>query len=150
MAALAPTATGSTAIVMPDLVGEKWLGAPAAGLGGELCRVRIEYVIDESLDDGTVISQSVAPGTRDTASEGDPFCVTLKVSTKDGRLTLGDYLFFDKESAQRMLEDLGYEVRFEYVPSEEHQRDRVIATYPAAGYDTEIGQRITLTVGKGE
>jgi serine/threonine-protein kinase len=148
LAASAPMMSNSSAVIMPDLVGDTWLGAPEAGLGGDFCRVKIEYVVDEGLPENTVISQSVSAGTRGVGSENDPFTVEIKVSRKSERLKMGDYLLFSEGDAVRRLSDLGYDVHIEYVKGAEIERGRVISTYPAAGYETVIGQRITITVGK--
>lgn len=148
LAASAPMMSNSSAVIMPDLVGDTWLGAPEAGLGGDFCRVKIEYVVDEGLPENTVISQSVSAGTRGVGSENDPFTVEIKVSRKSERLKMGDYLLFSEGDAVRRLSDLGYDVHIEYVKGAEIESGRVISTYPAAGYETVIGQRITITVGK--
>lgn len=143
---LASNAT--SAVIMPELVGEKWLGAAAAGLGGERCEVKIEYVVDTGLEENTVMSQSVKAGTKKTASEADPFCVTLRVSRKSDRLTMGDYFMLNKDDAIKKLENLGFSVRVEYVNTDEIYRGRVKSTQPSAGSETRIGDEIIITVGK--
>ena len=150
LAASAPMMSASNAVIMPDLVGDVWLGAPAAGLGGDFCRVKIEYVVNAGLAENTVISQSVAAGTRGVGSVGDPFTVTIKVSRKSEKLKMGDYVLLSEEDAVRYLSDLGYDVYVERIKNNEIEKGRVVSTYPAAGYETSIGQRITITVSSGK
>ncbi len=138
----------ATAVVMPELVGHEWRGAAAAGLGGELCEVKIEYVIDKTLAENTVISQSVAAGTKTAVSEKDPFTVTLKVSRKSETLKMGDYVLFTEEKTVRALENLGFKVKIERIESGEEYRGRVVSTFPSAGDETRIGDEITVTIGK--
>ena len=142
------SASGTSAVMMPDLVGKKWLGAAAAGLGGDFCRVSVEYVVDESLEENTVISQSVEAGTKGTGSENEPFSVTVKVSRRDRYLVMGDYFLFDAQRAENELCDLGYSVRVEYVNAGEEYKGRVVSTLPAAGSRTVINDEIIITVGK--
>ena len=149
LAASVPMLGNSNAVIMPDLVGDVWLGAPEAGLGGDFCRVKIEYEVDAALAENTVISQSVSAGTRGVGSKDDPFTVVLKVSRKSEKLKMGDYLLLSENDAVRLLSDLGYDVYVERIKSPDVESGRVISTYPAAGYEAVIGQRITVTVSSG-
>ncbi len=142
------SANSASSVIMPDLVGKKWLGAASAGLGGELCEVRIEYIVDPSLDENTVISQSVAAGVKKAASEADPFSVTLKVSRRTNRLTMSDYVLFTEEKAVKALRALGFEVELEYADAGENYRGRVVSTHPSAGNEAIIGDTIKVTIGK--
>ncbi len=139
---------GKSAVVMPDLVGKRWLGAAAAELGGECCEVRVEYVVNAELEQNTVISQSVPAGTKAAGSRNDPFEVTVKVSRKNEYLTMGDYTFFTEERAVRELEGLGYSVSVERVSDRSVEKGRVISTLPAAGSTTVINDRIIITVSE--
>ena len=137
-----------TEVTMPDLVGDVWYGEAEAGLGGKLCEVEIEYVVDPSRPQNTVISQSVDAGTKKNASADDPLKVTLKVSRTDNSLTFGDYVLPDAQGAKRALENLGYTVIIEQVNAPGVPVGYVESTYPAAGTQVPIGATVKLYVSK--
>jgi beta-lactam-binding protein with PASTA domain len=148
LALFVPASLGKNAVIMPDLVGERWLGAAAANLGGDFCEVEIKYVVDPSLEQNTVISQSVSAGTKGVGSKNEPFRVTLEVSRKDENLILGDYALMSEEQAVRELENLGYKVTVEKIKNSSVPSGRVVSTSPAAGESTKINGRITVTVSE--
>ena len=137
-----------TELTVPSLVGDVWYGEAEAGLGGELCRVEIEYVVDPDRPQNTVISQSIGAGTKKTVSADDPLKIKLKVSRTDNSLTFGDYVLTDAQKAKRALENLGYTVIIEQVDATGVPVGYVDSTYPAAGTAVPIGATVKLYVSK--
>lgn len=136
--------TGSTPFAMPDVVGNTEEDAVTL-LRDSALAVSVEYDYDETVEEGHVISQSIAAGeavTRGTT-------VTIVVCSSEELIELTDVSGQTQDEAKTILEELGLIVEINEVYSDEIEEGRVISQAPEAGTRQKAGTTVVLTISKG-
>jgi eukaryotic-like serine/threonine-protein kinase len=105
---------------------------------------RVRMTSSSEFEQGVVIAQDPAPGTR--LEEGET--VSIEVSSGKPKVTIPVVVGQTSESAVRELTAAGLEVRVFEVNSEEDEGD-VVAQTPAAGLTVVEGTQVRINVSKG-
>ncbi len=136
--------TGSASFDMPSVVNQKEETAKdtlaSAGLS-----VVVEYANDDGVPEGTVLSQSIAAGTR--VQRGTS--VTLVVSSGKALVTVENVVGKSEAEARSLLEAQGFQVRINQIYSHDVPKGSVTHQSLPAGSAQEKGAAIVLTVSQG-
>ncbi len=130
---------------IPDLTGmsESEALAQIRKSGFELNNIKRDF---SAQPDGTVISQSPAPGT--PAPKGELITVVISKGTELKKVpaTVGK----KQAEAKNALEDEGFKVTVVEQFSDTVDKGVVISQDPSAGVSIEAGGKVTITVSKGK
>lgn len=133
--------------VVPDLSGMTLAEAEKA-VEGTIFTVKVkDEKIDDSKEDGTVIDQYPSGGLKFATNK--IIEVTIAVSS-DGVIKIEDYVNMRYDSAQRVLDAIGLNVKIERQPSTDFEVDKVLGQHPPVGTDVKKGSTVTLYVSSGE
>jgi hypothetical protein len=127
-------------VAVPDVEGKKVKGATRA-IVAEGLEVEVRMKMTESAPEGTVLSQSVAPGS--TLEVGRAVMLVVAEPFPTIPNVVGDKLV----AARRTLENRGFEVRVKRETSS-RPKDTVIRQSPAAGTSARPGRTVLLVVAK--
>jgi hypothetical protein len=127
-------------VVVPDVEGEGVKAATKA-LEAEDLTVVVRSKLTDTVREGIVLSQSVAPGATLEAGRSVVLVVAEALPTIPN--VVGDKL----AAARRTLEDRGFEVRVKRETSSQ-PKDTVIRQSPAGGTSARPGRTVLLVVAK--
>ncbi len=136
--------TGSKPFAMPNVTGDTEENAVKTLRDSSLA-VSVEYDYDAKVEEGHVISQSIAAGedvTRGTT-------VTIVVCSSEDLIELSDVSGLTQEEAKTKLEALGLKVEINEVYSDEVEEGLVMSQAPEAGTRQKAGSTVVLTISKG-
>ncbi len=114
----------------------------AADLGEPI----IEEVYDDNVGIGKVISQSIEAGSEVEAGTA----ITLTISLGPAAFELPDVVGMDLEEAEKVLNDKGLIVHFEYVKNNDVPENQVVSMDIEAGTDVKPGDEVTLEISSGK
>lgn len=109
-------------------------------------KVEVEYELNNSYPENTVIGQSPSAGRvmKETALE---IKFTVSIATK--KMKLENYTMTDYRVSQKALEELGYRVVVNMVSNQAIDNGMVISMLPSAGTTVEYGSTVELYVSEG-
>ena len=136
--------TGSPSFAMPDVVGMTE-DAGRTTLTARGLSVSVEYERDDSVPEGTIIRQSIAPDTE--VYRGDH--VTITVSSRADLVEVPNVVGLTQSNATSALRDLGFVVTVSEAASATVPSGTVISQTPTAGSTQESGAQIVITVSTG-
>lgn len=105
------------------------------------------------MDIGKVFSQS--PSAGGTALSGVKVSFSVSLGKKDGEASAEDQIIvpnligMNKEAANKKLEDIGFNVGFEYNPSEYYDKDYVYSQNYKVGAKVAKGTQVTIRISTG-
>lgn len=143
-AVIMKVSTGSKPFSMPDVIGNTEENATKL-LRDSALAVSVEYSYDETVDEGHVISQSIAAGEEVTRGT----TVTIVVCSLKDLIEIADVSDLGENDAKKALTDLGLQVEINEVYSDEVAAGLVISQAPEAGTRQKVGSTVVLTVSKG-
>lgn len=129
-----------------ELVGEPY--SNVAG-GSYDCASPVEVVdrvYDDSVPDGTIISQEPAAGTVQDSSEP----VKVVVSTANKSAAVPDVELLAEDKAIALLEMYGFKADISYEDSDTVASGLVITQNPKSGETADVGETVGLTVSGGK
>ena len=136
--------TGSAPFAMPNVTGDTEENATKL-LRDSALAVSVEYDYDIAVEEGHVISQSIAAGedvTRGTM-------VTIVVCSTEDLIELTDVSNLTQDEAKKKMEELGLVVEINEVYSNEVEAGLVISQAPEVGTRQKAGTTVVLTISKG-
>ncbi len=114
----------------------------AADLGEPI----IEEVHDDNVAAGKVISQSIEANSKVDVGT----VVTLTISLGPASFELPDVVGMDVEEAEKLLNDKGLIVHFEYVKNDDVPENQVVSVSLEAGAPVKPGDEVTIEVSSGK
>lgn len=106
----------------------------------------IQFEESDTVEAGMVISQSVEPGIKVSASDN----LVIVVSSGTQSIPVPDVVGKDAMEAAQILKDAGFETQFAYEYSDDVEKDKVIYTNPDPGVSAPKGSKIIITVSNGK
>lgn len=141
----APFGEKSVSVEIPDLRGKRQEDVSFA----EWMAVEVEYRYDANTDEGVILSQSPAPGSRRKLTAQKPQCeVLLTVSLGEESVTVPDVLGQDVRETEPYLRGLGLRVETERIESA-YPEGCVFEIEPRVGSVLPAGGSVRLTVSAG-
>jgi serine/threonine-protein kinase len=107
---------------------------------------RIETQNSDDVENGYVISQSVEEGTEIPVDEE----IIIYVSAGKNTTTVPDVSNLTDEQATTMLQEKNLKITHSYEFSDTVEKDRVIATDPAANTEVPEGTEVTVIISNGK
>lgn len=139
-----PDTRGVQKVIVPDMVGKMY---DAGELDQNIFRVIIEYEHDDSLPVG-VVKRQYPPAGSERKTVRDQHLCTLRLTLSRGKNTvmLPALSGATLDEAERILRELGFEARAEYLPDSDLPSGTVISTDPAAFSDVPPGALVIIKV----
>ncbi len=137
--------TGPPRFDMVNVVGKKE-GEAIATLQELGLIVTTDYTYDENFDDGSVITQSVEPGTK----VHKRFEIQLTVCSKSELISVPDVSGKEFEEAKSTLESANFKVEKNEIYNTEVEAGIVISQTPVGGSSQKAQSKILLTVSLGK
>ena len=128
-------------IAVPDLVG--MTQQEAEDRVGDDFDIRVEDRVENEKEVDTILSQIPEGGKAEKGSTISVVVVGTQVA--DVPNVVGQ----DRDAAQQILEEAGFEVALQEQESTFEQEGRVIDQTPQGGAPEEVGSNVTITVGSG-
>ena len=128
-------------IAVPDLVG--MTQQEAEDQVGDDFDIRVEDRVENEKEVDTILSQIPEGGKAEKGSTISVVVVGTQVA--DVPNVVGQ----DRDAAQQILEEAGFEVALQEQESTFEQEGRVIDQTPQGGAPEEVGSNVTITVGSG-
>ncbi len=137
--------TGAAAFEMPDVTGMKEEDAVDT-LKANSLSVTVDYKKDNNKSEGTVMTQSVQPGS--DVKRGDSIVIT--VCTHDKVVEIPYVVGKTQKDAEKTIKDLGLKANIVTVNSDTVEKGRVISQTPDAGIGSFEGNIVTINVSLGK
>lgn len=140
----APRKTAARVVIVPDLVGvcEDSMSVPRGVV------IEREYVYSDSVESGTVISQSPAPKSRRKQAEDEPLQVKITVSLGKKTGAIPDVAGMPYVEAAIRLREIGADVVAVSVYDTEGKAGTVLSTSPSADTEIREGDRVVIYVAR--
>lgn len=136
--------SGSKPFEMPMVAGSNEEDAKAL-LNEKNLVANIEYAYDESIPEGTIISQSITEGTEVTRGTD----VTIVICSREGLVDVPNVAGMTADAAAQLLKEKKLDCQIVEQESTE-AKDLVIAQLPGAGSTQKEGTSVVITVSKGD
>lgn len=142
-----PSQTEPTAelFAVDNLVGKTWKSVENHTFNGNMRVVFGGYMYDSTIPNGSIISQSPAPG--ESAESGTAIRVIVSMGKE---ATMPDVIGLPGKEIKAMLEDLGYTVVIDERYGPEVESGAIYKSTPSAGAKLSIDDKITLLVNNGK
>lgn len=124
-----------------DLLGKTWKSVEDRTFNGSMRVVFGGYVYDSTVPNGSIVSQSPAPGEQ--AKAGTMIRVTVSMGKE---ATMPNVIGLPGDEIKALFEDLGYTVVINERYGPEVENGAIYKTTPAAGAKLSIDDKITLLV----
>ncbi len=135
-------------LTVPSLVGEQYTEEMHTRLEKEGYKLDINYVANEQVPSGHIISQTpLADSTRMYNENGVK--LTLEVSEGTSEIILDNYKHHEAANVRLKLENMGLKVTIEREFNDTVIADHIIRTSPTEGTAMIEGDSVTLVVSKG-
>ena len=139
------TETPVELFAVDDLIGKTWKSVENRTFNGSMRVVFGGYMYDDTVPNGSIISQSPMPG--EPAKGGTAIRVVVSMGKE---ATMPNVIGLPGEKIKAMLEDLGYTVVINKRYGPEVENGAIYKTTPAAGAKLSIDDKITLLVNNYE
>ncbi len=139
---------GRHVVTVPNYVGLRERELQDVGRVPEGITLEIEYVFDESSEEGMVLSQLPYPASRRKIKDGESCTVKLTVSLGARSEVLPDLRGMEQNRAKAILQSYGLRVLIEEVDRVDLPDGRVITSQPRAGEAVTAGRQVKLTVSR--
>lgn len=139
-----------TRVEVPPLVGEEEDEAKALCEESKLQMEVIGYEKSEEFDEGIVISQKTAAGTK--VYEDTKIQVVVSSGLKPPTVEIPEVAEKEEQEAIEALTDLGFleeNITIEKISSEEIEEGLAVSTDPKAGTELAVDQELTLYISSG-
>lgn len=134
---------------LPSFVGQNYAALTGNASIVTSYNFAVSYVIDTSVEEGTIVSQSPEAG-RSVMKSPAGIDVTLTVSSGENIYSIPDVTNLEYREAILLLQKNGFQVEIENTVSEAVAKNHVVSTSPEAGKQLSSGSTVYVIISSGD